>query len=170
MIVSTGIRSTAQCLAGAALVACMISVIAVCPAGAQSSSAEDIAIVVHPEVPVDDLSFAQVRRIFLGDQQFWSNRDRIALLMRAPDAIERGVMLEQVYKMTESQFRQYWIAKIFRSEVTSGPKIVYSTEMAYELVDVIPGSITFVRASEVRANAKVLRIDGKLPGESGYPL
>jgi ABC-type phosphate transport system substrate-binding protein len=137
---------------------------------AQSSGREAIAIIVHPDVPVDGLPFAQLRRIFRGEQQFWPGNKRITLLVRAPQAYERDVVLQEVYEMSESQFRQYWIAKIFRSEVTSGPKIVYSKDMAHELVTALPGSITFVPVADVGANEKVLRIDGKLPGESGYPL
>lgn len=129
-----------------------------------------VAIVAHPGVPVDNVSFAQVRKIFRGEQQFWPNRQRITLLMRAPEARERDVILKEIYEMTEGQFRQYWIAKIFRSEVASGPKIVYSTEMAHDLVNALPGSISFVLLSELGAGVKVLRIDGKMPGDSNYPL
>jgi len=55
-------------------------------------------------------------------------------------ARERDVVLKVIYGMTEAQFRQYWISKIFRLETSSGPKIVYSTEMAAELVTAIPGA------------------------------
>ena len=72
--------------------------------------------------------------------------------------------------MTEAQFRQYWIAKMFRSEVPRGPKIVFSTDMTVELVVAIPGSISFVRADEVTDDVRVVRIDGKLPSDVGYPL
>ena len=79
-------------------------------------------------------------------------------------------MLRTIYEMTEAQFRQYWIAKVFRAEAASGPRIVYSNEMAAELVNAIPGSVAFVEASQVPKGLKVLKIDGKLPGEKGYPL
>lgn len=134
------------------------------------ASQRAIAIVVHPDVDADELSFSQLRKIFMGDQQFWGDRKRITLLVRAPDAYERDTVLEHIYEMSEGQFRQYWIAKIFRSEVTSGPKIVYSTEMAHDLVRSLPGSITFMAASDVEDGMKVLRIDGKAPTDPGYPL
>lgn len=79
-------------------------------------------------------------------------------------------MLKTVYHMNEAQFRQFWISKVFRAEASSGPKIVYSNEMATELVAVIPGSVAFVDASWVPKWLKVLKIDGQLPGENGYPL
>lgn len=161
-------RSVARCTRLAAWI--LLALGPVASAAAQTERVEPIAIVVHPDVPVDDLSFAQVRKIFLGEQQFWSNRQRITLLMRSPEAAERRIVLQEIYEMSEGQFTQYWIAKIFRSEVTSGPKIVYSTDMAYELVAALPGSISFVRAGDVRSGVKVLRIDGKLPGDQDYPL
>jgi ABC-type phosphate transport system substrate-binding protein len=130
----------------------------------------NLAIVVHPGVGVENLSMDQLRRIFLADQQFWPDRSRITLLVKAPGAVERELVLDQIYQMSESQFRQYWIAKIFRAEVASGPKIVVSSNMALELVTVIPGSITFMSASVVNDNVKVLKIDGTLPNEPGYPL
>jgi len=133
-------------------------------------SAEDIAVVAHPDVPANNLSFAEVRNLLLGDRQFWSANLRVTLLMRAPGARERDVVLKTIYQMTEAQFRQYWIAKVFRGDVTAGPRIVYSNEMAAELVSVIPGAIAFVNATQVPQQLKVLKVDGYLPGEERYPL
>lgn len=142
---------------------------AVADAGAVAS-AGDVAVVVHSDVPVNDLSFAEVRKLLFGDRQFWSANLRVTLLMRAPGARERDVVLKTIYQMTEAQFRQYWIAKVFRGEVTAGPRIVYSNEMATELVGGIPGSIAFVDATQLPPGLKVLKVDGYLPGEEGYPL
>src|SRR5215470_7640198 len=99
----------------------------------------DIAIVVRPDVPVDNLTFAELRKVLLGDRQFWSSNVRVTLLVRAPGAREREIVLKTIYQMSESQFRQFWIAKVFRAEAASGPRIVYSNEMAVELAATIPG-------------------------------
>lgn len=129
-----------------------------------------IAIVVHKDTGVDNLSLADLRSIFLAEQQFWEDRTRIILLVRAPQSDERDFVLNSIYQMTEAQFRQYWIAKMFRAEVPRGPKIVFSTDMALDLVIAIPGSITFVRADKVTDDVKLVRVDGKLPSDAGYPL
>jgi len=129
-----------------------------------------IAIVVHKDVPVDNLTLDDLRSIFLADQQFWPDRTRITLLVRAAQSDERTIILERIYEMSETQFRQYWIAKMFRAEVPRGPKIVLSTGMALDLVVAIPGSISFTRADTVTDDVKVIRVDGMLPSDSGYPL
>lgn len=130
----------------------------------------EIAIVVRPDTPVGDLSLAELRRVLMGDRQFWSSNLRVTLLVRAPGAIEREVVLRVVYRMSEAQFRQYWIAKVFRAEAAAPPRIVYSSEMALEYAAAIPGAIASVEASQVPRNLKVLKINGLLPGEKGYPL
>src|SRR5579864_1212024 len=130
----------------------------------------DIAIVVRPDVPVENLTFAELRRVMLGDRQFWTSNLRVTLLVRAPGARERDVVLKTIYQMSEAQFRQYWIAKVFRAEAASGPRIVYSNEMAEELVSGLPGAVAFVDADQVPKGLKVLRINGLLPGAKGYPL
>ena len=129
-----------------------------------------IAIVVHKDTDVEDLSLAELRNIFLANQQFWPNRKRIVLLVRAPKSEERDFVLNSIYQMDEAQFQKYWIAKMFRAEVPRGPKIVFSTDMMLELVIAIPGSISFVSAEEVTEDVRVIRVDGKLPSEAGYPL
>ena len=129
-----------------------------------------IAIVVHKDSVVDNLSLAELRDIFLANKQFWPNRSRIILLVRAPKSDERDFVLNTIYQMDEAQFRQYWIAKMFRAEVPRGPKIVFSTDMTRELVVAIPGSISFINAQEVTDDVRVLRVHGKLPSDAGYPL
>jgi hypothetical protein len=42
--------------------------------------------------------------------------------------------------------------------------------MASELVTALPGAIAFIDSRDVRPGTKVVRVDGRLPGEPGYPL
>ena len=140
-------------------------------AGAEAQKASsDIAVVTNPETPVAELSLVDVRKVFLGDRQYWNSNMPVILLVRAPVAREREVVLKNIYQMTESQFKQYWVAKIFRSEAVSAPKIVYSADMTNQLLAVIPGSIAFMEAKAVGPGLKVLKVDGRLPGEAGYKL
>jgi hypothetical protein len=140
------------------------------PAPRASAADGDIAVVVHPGVPVNALTFAEVRKLLFGDRQYWNADLRVTLVVRAPVAREREIVLRSVYQMTEAQFRQYWISKVFRAEAASGPRIVYSSEEATGLVGALPGSISFIDVTQVPKGLKVLRVDGHLPGEPGYRL
>ena len=155
------------------LVACLAVLQLLQPVNAfaeDSVSQNGIAIVVHKDTAVDDLSMTELRNIFLANQQFWANRSRIILLVRAPQSDERDFVLNSIYQMDEAQFRQYWIAKMFRAEVPRGPKIVFSAGMTRDLVVAIPGSISFMRFDDVTDDVKVVRVEGKLPGDEGYLL
>ena len=47
---------------------------------AQTSTNVDIAVVVHPDTPITNLSMAEVRKVFLGDRQYWSTNVPVVLL------------------------------------------------------------------------------------------
>jgi hypothetical protein len=140
------------------------------PSSAQTSRGADIAVVVNADTPVTDLSLSEVRKVLLGERQYWNSKLPVVLLIRAPVARERDVVLRVIYQMSESQFKQYWVAKIFRAEAASPPRIVYSNDMQYELLTALPGAIAFVDSRNVRPGVKVLRVDGHLPGDREYPL
>ena len=130
----------------------------------------DVVIVANPSVPLGELSFSELRRIFLGERQFWTSSLRISLLMHAPTARERDILLKTVYEMSEAQYRQHWIGTVFRAEVASAPQLFYSDEEILEAVAAIPGSIAPIEAARIPKGLKVIRIDGHLAGEQGYRL
>src|SRR5579871_5101622 len=115
-----------------------------CMPDLHAQSAPDIAVIVNKDVPVDGLTLGELRKILLGDREFWTTGLRIALYIRAPIARERDAAVQTVCDMTEAQFRQHWIGKVFRAESASGPKIVYSSESTVETVARVPGAIAFV--------------------------
>jgi ABC-type phosphate transport system substrate-binding protein len=135
-----------------------------------ASVGTDVVVVANPTVPVTSLSFTELRRIFLGERQFWSSSLKISLLMPPPAARDREVLLKTVYEMSEAQLRQHWIGKLFRAEAASAPQMFYSDEEILQAVAATPGSIAAVDAAKIPRGLKVLRIDGHLPGESGYRL
>ena len=146
----------------------LIAFTAVAPATMQTA---DIAVIAHPDVPIADLSRADLRRMLLGDREFWAPGLRVTLFIRAPIARERDVAVQDICEMTEAQFRQHWIAKVFRADARTGPKIVYSADMAVDQVSRTPGAIGFVAAAQATGkNVKILRIDGRAPGQTGYRL
>ena len=165
-------REARRRTAGGATTAMFVSIVAVLAAALTptTSAAGDIAVVVNPDVKVENVTFAELRKILLGDRQFWPSGQPVTLIVRAPVAAERTILLKKVYDMTESQFRQYWIAKVFRAEATSGPRVVVSNSESSELVGVMSGAIALMDAADVPVGLKILQVDGLRPGEKGYVL
>jgi hypothetical protein len=140
-------------------------------AGAAGTDSAAVAVIVHRQVPVDELSLAELRRIFLGERQFWAGDHLITLLAPPRGTPERKVLLDKIYhQRSESEYQHYWINRLFGSGLQTAPKITGSPEMSASLVREIPGSVALVSANRIPRGVKILRIDGKLPGETGYPL
>lgn len=130
-----------------------------------------IAVIVHRQVPVNELSLAELRRVFRGERHSWSQELTITLLTPPHGSPERNVLLHKIYEQrSEVQYQQYWINKLFGDRPSISPKITRSNEMSVSLVREIPGAIALVSAYRIPSGVKVLRIDGKQPGQSGYPL
>jgi hypothetical protein len=137
---------------------------------AQTDSQTDLAVVINPHIPVDDISLVELRKIFLGDRQFWSSNIPVVPLIRPQGTIERQVVLRVLFKMTEIEYKKYWITKVFRAEAANEPTVALTNSFANDAVNAIPGSVTCESLKDVPRGAKVLRIDGHKPGEPGYPL
>lgn len=141
------------------------------PAGVAAAGGAPVAVIVHEQVPVDDLSLPELRRIFLGERLFWAKDLTITLLVPPKGSQERKVLLDKIYqRRSEGQYQHHWINKLFGDGARSTPKTGGSPKMLASLVREIPGAITLIPADQIPKGVKVLRIDGKQPGEVGYPL
>ena len=130
-----------------------------------------IAVIVHEDVPVGDLSLSELRRIFRGERLFWAGDMTITLLAPPRGSRERRVLLGKVYERgSEAEYKSFWINKLFDKEGQTAPKVTGSSQMSAGLVREIPGAIALVPANRIPRGVKVLRIDGRRPGEAGYPL
>jgi len=134
------------------------------------ATGNSIAVIVNTDNPVDQLSLADLQRIVLGERRSWSARIPVVLMMRNEASPERILLLQRVCHMTDAEYHQYWTGKIFRGDVTSEPVSLPSVGTALNFVSSIKGGISFIDAASVRPGIKVIRIDGRLPGEQGYPL
>jgi ABC-type phosphate transport system substrate-binding protein len=137
---------------------------------ARVKASEDIAVVVNPANAYTSLSAADLRKILLGERKFWKSNVPVSLVLRQEGAWEREHILATLLRMTDADFEQHWQALIFRGEASAPPLAVPSNGMATEYVADTPGAISFIVGKNLRSDLKVLRIDGKLPGDSDYPL
>jgi ABC-type phosphate transport system substrate-binding protein len=149
-------------------------VVALCaaavPRAARAQDVEPLAIVVNRSNPLSEVSLADLRRIYRGQRYRWSNGKRVTLVMRDPGTPERDTMLRVLYGVGEEEYRRVFLLAIFTGEAGDAPKMLASPNGVLRFVFNVPGAIGYVRASEADSNVKVLRIDGRLPGQPGYQL
>lgn len=136
-------------------------------AGAQQG---DIAVIVNPGNPVDSITTADLRKLFAGDKVSWGGGVPATPFVRAAPARERDVLLKVVLKMTDAQYQEYWIKKVYSGAAAHEPLSLMSSGMQLDAVRSQKGGIALVNASEVKDGVKVIKVDGLMPGAAGYPL
>jgi ABC-type phosphate transport system substrate-binding protein len=131
---------------------------------------EPLVIVVNRSNPVDDLSWSELRKIFLGDRSHWANGRRITLVQREPGGAERNTILRDVCGMTEDQLKNHFLHGLYTGEILVSPKILSSPVGVRKFIFNVPGAIGYLRIGDVDPTVKVLRIDELLPEDKAYRL
>ena len=133
------------------------------------AQSRNVAVVVSPDNSLSNLPITDLRKAFMGDRKSWPNGSTIKLLTRSPGTPERAALLK-LMGMSETEYKQYWTAKVYRGEAESEPVTLPSNGMQKEALGVYPGGIAFVAAQDVKFGMKILKVNGKLPDEEGYPI
>jgi hypothetical protein len=130
----------------------------------------DVAIVVHPENPESSLSADEVGRILRQEQRRFKGGGSIYLVFQSSGSPAREIVLRRVLRMNDLELKQFWLGKLYRGEIASFPRVVDSDVAVRRLVGQAARALGFMDAVAVDATVKVLRIDGRLPGQAGYLL
>jgi len=136
--------------------------------GAGGGAEQALAIIVNQSNPVENFSFEDLRKIFLGERSHWPNGRRITLVMLDTSQPERKVVLRDIYAMSEKDFNNHFIQGVFTGAVFVSPKTLANPVDVRKFVFNVPGAIAYVRASDVDSSVKVLRVDGRLPEDKDY--
>jgi len=136
------------------------------PAVAQDG---DIAVVVNSNNSVSSLSLSELRKIYTGEKHSWQNGQAIKPFVRAQGSPEHAAVLK-LLGMSDGDYHKHWTSQVYRGEAQAEPVQLPSNGMQKEAIVAFAGGIALIAAQDVRTGMKVLKIDGHLPGESGYPL
>lgn len=118
------------------------------------SAFAEVAVIVHPSNAAD-LDQKSVSRIFTGKMKSFPDGQSIIpinLNASAPAAQEFNT---KVLNRSESQLKAYWSKLVFTGKGTP-PQEVGSAEEAIKLVSSNPNTISFIDASKVTGDVKVL--------------
>ena len=136
----------------------------------EQQGTSDIAVVVSADNPISDISLATLHKIVLGDMTSWKNHASVVLLLRPEGTPERETVMRVVAQMTNAQFKQHWMGKMFRGEASGEPLTIESKGLMLEYLGGREGGIAFIEAPKMFPHIKVVTVNGLKPGESKYPL
>jgi phosphate transport system substrate-binding protein len=132
--------------------------------------ADSLGIVVNRSNPVENLSLADLRKIFLGEQSHWSNGRRITVVMLEPGKQERQAVLTQIYRMDDRDFNKHFSQGVSTGEIHATPKTLATSTEVLKFVLNVPGAIGYVRVTEADDSVKVVHVDSRLPGDKDYSI
>jgi ABC-type phosphate transport system substrate-binding protein len=123
--------------------------------------AHHMAVVVNKENTVENVTAVHLSKIFRSEMKKWADGKAIVVVLHKDSAGEVET-LERLNKMTPDELKAL-IAAHKDSIVMAD-----SDADVLKIVQSNPGAIGFVDVRSVDNTINVVRVDGKLPMESGY--
>lgn len=125
------------------VLACVLAVGVV----ASSARAEELVVVVHPQAPIEHISDAQLRQVYLGESSFWGSVKIHPAVLRVPPEVYAAFM-GAVAGISPGGYEAYWIRKVFR-EGGMPPRPFDSAADVLAYVARTPGGLGFIRRSDL---------------------
>ena len=132
-----------------------------------------VAVVVNKANTTEALSTAQLRRLLLGDLRTWPDKKPVAIVIPDPQSAVFKCVLSMVVRMTDAEYHRYVANAEFRGEEAVELHVAGAGAAAAKMVSGAAGALAIVEGGalpSIAPSVRVLRINGKQPGEAGYPL
>lgn len=136
------------------------------------AAGDPIVVIVNNANPVDSLSMAELKKLFLGDRSRWDTGKAVAPVMLAPGAPERTAFLKIVCGMNDADLSKYFLQAAFTGKSATPPKEVGSAAAVKAFVAGSPGGIGFLKASDLPAgdtSVKAVKVD-TAASDPGYKI
>jgi ABC-type phosphate transport system substrate-binding protein len=136
---------------------------------AHAAPANALVIVTQKNSALGDLTLRELKRLYQSEQVNGPDGAPIIPLNRPTGSPARVAFDQLVLKMDPDEVGRYWIDRKIRGQ-TGAPKAIPSLDLLRRAVASVTGTLTYLSASELTADLKVVNVDGKHPTEAGYPL
>jgi hypothetical protein len=127
-----------------------------------------LAVFVAKDSNVQNLKLSELRRIFRADDNSFSGQPAVPFNHTARSNDRIGFD-QTVLHMNAEEVSRFWIDRKIRG-LPGPPRAVDSLSQLLRLVSHTSGGVGYARPNQVTNEVRVIRIDGKLPSEVGYPL
>jgi hypothetical protein len=142
------------------------------PSAERSARASDrvlLAVVVAKGSPLQDVSLAELKRIFTNEGDSDSSGQRFVPFNHPPHTTDRVGFDQVVLGMSADDVSQFWIERKIRG-LPGPPRSVDSLSLLLRLIARLPGGIGYARPAQLTADVRAVRVNGRLPSDAGYPL
>jgi hypothetical protein len=134
-----------------------------------ATSSQTLLVIVGNATGMTDISLALLRRAFQNEPAQTPSGKRLVPFNHVSNSPERALFDRAVLGLEPDEVGRFWINRRIRDEGLP-PRTLPSVDLAVRVVASFPGAITYVKSDTVTSGVRVLRVNGKLPGEAGYLL
>ena len=120
-----------------------------------------ITPMVNKDVPVQNITSAHLAKLFKGEVKKWPDGNNVLLVLHSSSPGEMAT-LQHLSKMSEAEVKAMLAAH------NDSARMVSTDADVIDAVASTPGAIGFVEEHSITQRVNVIRVDGKLPMESGY--
>jgi len=136
---------------------------------ARAAERVSLAVFVAKESPLQSLKMNELRRIFSNADDSGFSGQRSVPFNHPARSNDRVGFDQTVLRMNAEEVSRFWIDRKIRG-LPGPPRAVDSLSQLLRLVAHTAGGIGYARPAQVTREVRVIKIDGKLPTEAGYPL
>jgi len=136
---------------------------------ARAAERVTLAVFVAKDSTVQNLKMTELRRIFTNADDSGFSRQRSVPFNHTARSSDRVGFDQTVLHMTPEEVSRFWIDRKIRG-LPGPPRAVDSLSQLLRLVSRTSAGIGYARPNQLTNDVRVVRIDGKLPSETGYPL
>jgi hypothetical protein len=134
---------------------------------------DPLAVIVHKSSGIENLLLSDLHKMFTGDLLAWPDSSLVLVVEQPATSASQQRTLHLLLKTTPEGYDRQLLQVHFQGRHLPTIKVLNSDANAVRFVSNVPGAVTVVdrsTASALPSGVKVLKINGKLPGEKGYPL
>lgn len=128
-----------------------------------------LVVVTQKSSPLSTVSLSELRRLYTSEPVDGPDGAPLVPLNHPVGTPVRVAFDKLVLKMSADEAGRFWVDRRIRGQ-RGAPKAIPSLDLLCKAVANLKGTITYLRASDVTADLKVLAVEGKAPNQAGYPL
>ena len=127
---------------------------------AASLSEGRLAVVANESGAPEALTIRELKAVFKGEKQRWSDRTKITLALTKPSISSGEQIIRKLYGMDRDAWNKYWLIQVFRGR-TNPPKYFETEELLQSFVSRTPGSIGIVRSQVAGGAMRRVLVEGQ---------
>jgi len=153
----------------ALIAAVLVALVGLAPRPVRAGNDVALAVIVSPNSKLTNISVADLRRVFQSERLTDPDGNRLIALNHPPKTVDRVGFDQVVLRMDPDEVGRFWIDRKIRGG-NGPPRTVESLATLRRVVEKLPGAIGYLRPGQLSNEVRVIRVDGKLPEETGYAI